>query len=90
MAGATKTGKANRQLTRPIKTKRDFERALTVTQKLLAQPKRDTAAELRLKALLEEMDRFESVAEEEMDEDYSDTSQYGGVRRRWSDEGGED
>lgn len=89
MTGASKTGKAKRQLTRPIKTKRDFERAMSVTQRLLAHPNRDTEEEKRLKALLEEMDRFEDL-EEDAGDDFSDSGDYGGPHRRWSDEGSND
>lgn len=74
---------------RPIKSKHDYERALSVTQRLLAQPGRDTAAELRLQALLKEMDRFESV-DEDAGDDLSDGALYGGPRRRWSDDTADD
>ena len=87
MTGSAKAGKRSQGPTRPIKSKRDYEHALTITQRLLAHPNRDTEEEKRLKALLEEMDRYEEV-EEETDEGWSDDSLYGGPRRRWSDEGG--
>lgn len=89
MSGSDKAGKRNRTTTRPIKTKRDYERALSVTQRLLAHPNRDTEEEKRLKALLEEMDRYEEI-EEDMGDDFSDDSLYTGPRRRWSDEGVDD
>ena len=89
MTSKAKPGKSSQGITRPIKTKRDYERALSVTQRLLAQPKRETAAELRLQALLEEMDRFEEVdnVDDSAGDDFSDDSLSGGPRRRWSDEG---
>jgi hypothetical protein len=85
MRSSPTPGKRSQGRTRPIKTKRDYERALSVTQELLAQPKRDTAAELRLQALLKEMDRFEEVGED-TDDDLSETSSYPGPERRWSDD----
>jgi hypothetical protein len=85
MTGTATPGKRSQGQTRPIKTKRDYERALSVTQELLAQPKRDTAAELRLQALLKEMDRFEDVGDD-ADDDSSETSSYPGPSRRWSDD----
>lgn len=85
MRGSATPGKRGQQPTRPIKTKRDYERALSVTQELLAQPKRDTEAELRLQALLKEMDRFEEIGEE-ADDDLSGTESYSGAPRRWSDD----
>lgn len=89
MTGSARPGKRSQGPARPIKTKRDFERALSVTQRLLAQPKRDTAAELRLQALLKEMDRFEEVDDDAAD-DLADDALHGGPRRRWSDEGADD
>jgi hypothetical protein len=89
MTGTTQTRKHKPTLTRPIKSKRDLERVLTITQRMRAQPKRDTEAELRLQALLKEMDRFEDVADD-ADEDSSDVSSYGGPCRRWVDDGRDD
>lgn len=79
-------------ITRPIKIKRDLDGAKGVVKRLRAAPKRDSAAEQRLQALLAEMDRYEQSASEdgEGDEDFSDTSLGGGVRRRWSDDGRDD
>jgi recombination DNA repair RAD52 pathway protein len=87
MSSTAKAGKRNKATTRPITSKRDYERALSVTQRLLAHPNRDTEEEKRLKALLEEMDRYEEF-EEDADDDFADDSLYTGPRRRWSDEGG--
>lgn len=92
MTSSAKPGKPGQGIARPIKTKRDYERALSVTQRLLAHPNRDTEEEKRLKALLEEMDRYEAVDEVEdgADDDLSDDSLYAGPHRRWSDEGADD
>jgi hypothetical protein len=70
---------------RPIRSKRDFEGASAVAKRLSAQAARDSAAELRLQALLREMDKFE----EEEDDPSADLEghDYSGPRRRWSDDG---
>jgi hypothetical protein len=85
MTGSARPGKPSQGQTRPIKTKRDYDRALSITQRLLAHPNRDTVEEKRLKALLAEMDRYEEV-EEDTDDGLSDDALYGGPRRRWSDD----
>jgi hypothetical protein len=67
---------------RPIRTKRDYEGASNVAKRLSNQSDRDSAAELRLKSLLRQMDEFDEVEEDvaaDSPEDYS------GPRRRWSD-----
>ena len=79
-------------ITRPIRIKRDFEGAKSVVKRLKSAPKRDSAAEKRLQALLAEMDRYDSNtdADEDGSDDFSDASAYGGPRRRWSDDGRDD
>lgn len=89
MSSPDKPGKRSKTTARPIKSKRDYEQAMSITQRLLAHPNRDTEEEKRLKALLEEMDRFEEV-DDDADDDFSDDSFQSGPRRRWSDEGGND
>jgi len=70
---------------RPIRSKRDYDGASAVAKRLSAQAARDSAAELRLQALLREMDKFE-----EDEEDHAadlEGHDYAGPRRRWSDDG---
>ena len=70
---------------RPIKTKRDYDRASTVVKRLSGQDGLDSAAELRMQTLLRELDKFEDLEEsagESEPEDYD----YAGPRRRWSDD----
>jgi len=70
---------------RPIKSKRDYERASTVVKRLSGQGGLDSTAELRLKTLLRELDRFDDPEEgtlESPPEEYD----YAGPRRRWSDD----
>lgn len=45
----------------------------------------DSTAEVRLQALLKELDRFEEQ-EEEADDSSAEDIEYGGPRRRWSDD----
>ena len=71
---------------RPIKTKRDYEGASIVAKRLKGEAAGDSAAELRLQALLLEMDKYEETEEDagaDSPEDYEHT----GPRRRWSDDG---
>ena len=71
---------------RPIKTKRDYKGAAAVVKQLSSQAGRDSAAELRLQSLLQEMDKFEEI-EEEASADLPEEYDYPGPRRRWSDDG---
>jgi hypothetical protein len=78
-------GKTNGRA-RPIKTKRDYKGAAAVVKRLSGEAGRDSAAELRLQALLQEMDKFEEFEEDagaDLPEDYD----HPGPRRRWSDDG---
>ena len=75
----------NNEPVRPIKTKRDFERASTVAKRLSGERSLDSTAELRLQSLLRELDRFD-VPEESAAEDDLENSDYSGPRRRWSDD----
>jgi hypothetical protein len=69
---------------RPIRTKRDFERAATVAKRLSGEKGLDSTAELRLQSLLRELDKFDSP-EEDADE-HNPGEDYSGPRRRWSDD----
>ena len=75
---------------RPIKNKRDFERASTVAKRLSGQKSLDSTAELRLQSLLRELDKFDDP-EEGAEENEAGGENYAGPRRRWSDDasGGE-
>jgi hypothetical protein len=70
---------------RPIKTKRDFEGASRLVKTLTGKSDLDSTAEIRLQALLQELDKFEE-AQEEADDDSSEEIEYAGPRRRWSDD----
>jgi len=72
---------------RPVRTKRDYERASTVVKRLSSQADRDSAAELRLQSLLRELDEFDDL-EDDVSTDLPEG--YSGPRRRWSDNGSGD
>ena len=75
---------------RPIKSKRDFERASSLAKRLSGQKSLDSTAELRLQSLLRELEKFDDPEENPAEDDLED-SDYSGPRRRWSDDasGGE-
>ena len=89
MAKTKRGGKKVNGRARPIKTKRDFERASTVAKQLSVRADRDSSAELRLLSLLRELDRFDD-ADDEMDADLSGEPNYPGPRRRWYDDASEE
>jgi len=70
---------------RPIKTKRDYERASTVIKRLSGKGGLDSTAELRLQSLLRELDKFDEP-EEDTSENHPGDYDYSGPRRRWSDD----
>lgn len=70
---------------RPIKSKRDYDRASTVVKRLSGQGGLDTSAELRLQTLLRELDKFDDP-EEGASEGEPENYDYAGPRRRWSDD----
>jgi hypothetical protein len=70
---------------RPVRTKRDYERAASVAKRLSNQADRDSAAELRLQSLLRQLDKFDDLGEEEASVDDPQDYPYSGPRRRWSD-----
>jgi len=72
---------------RPVKTKRDYENAAAVAKRLSSQSDRDSAAELRLQSLLKQLEQYDDL---EDDGDEHDPTDYGGPRRRWSDNGSDD
>ena len=82
-----KRGKAN-GYARPVRTRRDYERASEVAKRLSKQADRDSAAERRLQALLKELEEYDEI-EETSEEDTEDLN-YEGPRRRWSDNGSDD
>lgn len=82
----TKRGqKKARGPARPIRTKRDYEGAADVVKSLSSRTDSDATAELRLKALLREMDKFDDT-EEDASVDVPEVADHPGPLRRWSDD----
>jgi hypothetical protein len=73
---------------RPIRTRRDFKAAAFVVESIAPQAEKETAAEKRLRALINEMEKFDG-GEEEGDSDDASGGEYDGPRRRWSDDSGD-
>jgi hypothetical protein len=71
---------------RPIRTERDYMGAASVAKQLLKQPMRETTAELRLQALIKEMDKFEALNDDAAGPEDPDDDLYDGPHRRWSDD----
>ena len=71
--------------TRPITTKRDYQGASDAARRLSGQAGLNLAAEQRLQALLQELDKFDG-SEEDAAGDDPDDYDYSGSRRRWSDD----
>jgi len=74
---------------RPIKTKRDYEGASSIVKRLSGQADRDSKAELRLQALLKELDKFDGEVDD-LGADSAEDYEYTGPRRRWSDDSSND
>ena len=72
---------------RPIKTKRDYVEAARIVTSLSEGMERETAAELRLQALIHEMEQYDAdLADFDSDADFSFEDEYDGPLRRWSDD----
>jgi len=74
-----------RDAARPIRTKRDYVQAGDVIKQLNQEAERESVAELRLQALIDEMTQFDDEADD-YDSDVSLEFDNGGPRRRWSDD----
>ncbi len=72
-------------LARPIKTKRDYKGATSVANKIRKQTGREPAAERRLQALIDEMEKFDDQDDDGGSGDATEDI-YGLPRRRWSDD----
>ena len=80
------TKRSRKTPVRPIRTRRDFDGASALVERMSSEKSQDSAAELRLQFLLKELDKFEEPEEEEGEEGSQDYD-YAGPRRRWSDDG---
>ena len=72
-------------LARPIKTKRDYKGAASVANKMRKQTEREPAAERRLQALIDAMEKFDNQDDDDGSGDATEDI-YGLPRRRWSDD----
>ena len=70
---------------RPIRTKRDYLQAGDSVKRLNQEFDGESAAELRLQALIREMEKYDDEADE-YETDFSLEFENGGPRRRWSDD----
>ena len=70
---------------RPIRTKRDYLQAGEAVKRLNDDFENESTAELRLQALIQEMERYDDEADD-FDSDYSFQFENGGPCRRWSDD----
>jgi hypothetical protein len=72
---------------RPIRSKHDYAQAADIVNRLTDQLERETTAELRLQALIHEMERYDNDMDDfDDDEDFSFEDEYDGPLRRWSDD----
>jgi len=71
---------------RPIRTKRDYLQAGEAVKRLNDDFENESAAELRLQALIREMERYDDDEADDFDSDYSFEFENGGPCRRWSDD----
>jgi hypothetical protein len=71
---------------RPIRTKRDYVQAGEAVKRLNDEFENESAAELRLQALIREMEKYDNDEEDDFDTDISFEFENGGPRRRWSDD----
>jgi hypothetical protein len=71
---------------RPIRTKRDYLQAGEAVKRLNEDFENESAAELRLQALIREMEKYDDDEMDDFDSDFSFEFENGGPCRRWSDD----
>lgn len=72
---------------RPIRSKRDYAQAAAVVDKLRNNVERESLAELRLQALIHEMEKFDDDMDDFGDaSDFAFEDEYDGPLRRWTDD----
>lgn len=82
-----RTHNRNKGAARPIKTKRDYVEAAKIVNSLAEKLERETPAELRLQALIHEMEQYDDdMGDFDSDADFSFEDEYDGPLRRWSDD----
>lgn len=83
MSSAVKQKKPGRT-TRPIRTERDYAAAAAVVKDIGGRANLESAEELRMRTLIQEMERFEDQDDDVSADSYAD--EYTGTPRRWSDD----
>lgn len=71
--------------TRPIRTERDYAAAAAVVKEIGGRSNLESAEELRMRKLIQEMERFDDQVYSESADPYAD--EYTGTPRRWTDDG---
>lgn len=84
MRSAEKQKKPSRT-TRPIRTERDYAGSAAVVKEIGGRSSLESAEELRMRTLIQEMERFEDQDDDLSADSYAD--EYTGTPRRWSDDG---
>ena len=84
MRSAGKQSKSNGN-TRAIRTERDYAGAAAVVKEIGSRSNLESAEELRMRTLIQEMERFEDQDDDMPADSFAD--EYTGARRRWSDDG---
>lgn len=70
---------------RPIRNKRDYTHATDIVGQLKQQADQESAAELRLQALLHELEMYDDDVDD-FESDFTFEDEYDGPLRRWSDD----
>ena len=70
---------------RRIRNKRDYTHAADIIGQLKQEADQESAAELRLQALLHELERYDDDVDD-FESDFTFEEEYDGPLRRWSDD----
>jgi hypothetical protein len=71
---------------RPIRSKRDYFHAANIVEQLKKEVDRESVAEMRLQALIHEMEKYDADEMDFYESDFSFEDEYDGPLRRWSDD----
>ena len=84
-SGHKKANPRKHGIARPIRSKRDYTHAADIVGQLKQRAREESAAELRLQALLHEMEKYDEDADD-FESDFTFEEEYDGPLRRWSDD----
>lgn len=82
---ARKNGHHHNGAARPIRNKRDYTHAAQIAGRLKEQADHESAAELRLQALLQELEKYDDDMDD-FESEFTFEEEYDGPLRRWSDD----